>query len=44
VSVNEVTVLAVSTIWVPAVADAGGVAPKARRIITPVRDAAVGLL
>ena len=29
---------------VPAVADSGGVPPVARRIITPVKDASVGLV
>ena len=42
VSVNEVAALTVSVTNVPAVGDAGGVAPVARRIITPVKSAAVG--
>ena len=40
---NDVAALAVSVTRVPAVGDAGGVAPVARRIVTPVKSASVGL-
>ena len=44
VSVNEVAGFAASVTRIPADADSGAVAPTARRIITPVKDAAVGLV
>jgi len=42
--VNEIAGFARSMTRVPAVADAGGVAPTARRIITPDRDTSLGLV
>ena len=40
----DVAGLAASATRVPEVADAGAVAPSARRIITPVKDAPAGLV
>ena len=43
-SVNDIAGVATSVTRVPVVGEAGGVEPRARRIITPVKDAAVGLV
>jgi hypothetical protein len=42
--VNDSAGFAASATRVPSAAEAGGVAPSARRIITPVRDGPLGLV